>query len=1551
MGERTHHRSLIAMTTESPSASPSSVTGATNNEQPGNTNVSHGAHSGSHSCGSMQAFKQFKDQFKEFHTNRPHRSDWFVVRKQLGRFLATCDPMLADLAFTHVCGWSHADTARRLAADKKGEEVTGPPLYEEWLNQADKLLGPTERECGVELDNFGKSAKEESFSDSVARIEGLIFRHQGIRGEAAEPVIAANLLHALERVRIFNTKAETLLKDIEKKRLKIETIPFKSLKRMFEKVSFQFAPRRTSIDKTAEVEVSHAFGHIERGDRQAAGQSNRQGHQGKVNHDFRKKTKSQPYPAKNASKNSEFCSFCQGPHKTNYNPNSVCMQKARSLVPAQAKLQYSDLRNETHEVGLGNIITYTRGNETAALDTGSSQVVVFLPPGDLELERLNGLRCKKRLVVVQSAAEDEQKFLFETPRLVMGVTVPYFLVSVRSVPTANGKALRYLLGMDWIRRARVQFRSGPNGYSVSINGATARADGEDIPGGIKAFYNRGTIRLEGPEELEEPRDVHLKSAGWHPIGSPVTYSDLVFQWVQNENGEIRPLASWIWSGPFHQVFRKGGRPSMIGYGKLQQNAEAFEAIKLKVNDLIERGILVEIDKAEADLILSMQVVQALHKTTQYRLVFNFIPLNDMIKSHPSRDIAEPTHLNATIRKVRIATKKTEEFYLIDIKEAFTQILVADEIQTYQCVQVPWMDNRCFKFTRLGFGMSIAPKVLSVVLYDVLKKAQLFNQVYIYVDDMVVHCDYVDQVRAALAEKGFPTKTPEPLGSAKCLGLCISKGQWSRREPVPDIENSNEERGGLPTKRDALSWVGKLVSHHPIGGRLRASAHLLASLLAGSKLANEPPKSSLTPFQWRRVLSKRFDVELTPELFKACLKLLETIRSEPDPCQGTWTFDTAGPWKAYTDASGVAYGAVLEIGGVRVEDWSFLRKRNEYDDSINRAELKGLNRIVRCAGEYRQAMLSQKQPIAVPQLQRLEVFCDNVAVVTWFQKVAASSSEPVQGVDAEINLELVLKTVEEAKKAGFALEVKKIEGKLNPADPLSRPHACLDLLLRNRKLSRTEDKVVSFMNLPIPTPGDFLNPDEAVVLSGVPVPPRHRLRDPESGLTIPDSKDDFKGFLQKLHHCSVHPGADALYDLARENVKFEGMQSLCREVTAACNYCRMHKNVITPASGRPGFFASGGSCQPQVQSPRGAEAPRGTYPYERGYLDIAGPMFGHNGPERALSGSHGYVVAIVDSFSGFLWTRYSSYPPSAEELAVFIESCHRSGDTSFEVLHMDNGPQMTSAGLRARLSRVGTSTVLAPAYCSWYQGRVERVFRTLGERVKSWMQATGQPVLRDSEMKWAFERATAVINCTRGASRGATPHDVLYSYKPWIWTEEELPDWRPKVNKVAGADTSVAEILRLAAQDYPASSLGGQDLPQPGERWLLRVPSRRKFEPRMEEVDVLCRFEPHRQWLVLSAKSRVIRRVPMKSLYPVARSRRHPGYENRIIRFEALVAGMEQAGPGRESGIRLSKRGRLLKPTVPFDERYDVLGKPNLHEMPRVLPSDDMDLVQDRSLLI
>lgn len=338
---------------------------------------------------------------------------------------------------------------------------------------------------------------------------------------------------------------------------------------------------------------------------------------------------------------------------------------------------------------------------------------------------------------------------------------------------------------------------------------------------------------------------------------------------------------------------------------------------------IEKGYIkpCEVNRVRATYPLMPQI--QMHKsTTPIRPVLNLRPLNALIKSVPNEQ-SNPLACGTTLRRWRC--KYTQDAYYIDIKKAYLQVKVDEELQPYLCIRLPYKENEYWVMVSMPFGLSIAPKCLTEILKFCLREEGLQDRVQFYVDDGIVGEEFFQAVKKCLMKNGFTIKEPERLRGARVLGMQLNndaEGTWRRKGETPVLKGNND---GSITRRQISSWVGELIAHYPIAGWLRSACAMLT----------------------RRVsmdVNDRSDT-VTSTIVSICDDLEADLKRRGDPVHGVWKLCPEKAWTLYVDASKLAYGACLYIGDLRAEDGSWIRPKDDHRH-INVAELdavlKGLS---------------------------------------------------------------------------------------------------------------------------------------------------------------------------------------------------------------------------------------------------------------------------------------------------------------------------------------------------------------------------------------------------------------------------------------------------------------------------------------------------------------------------------------------------------------------------------------------------------------------------------
>lgn len=396
-----------------------------------------------------------------------------------------------------------------------------------------------------------------------------------------------------------------------------------------------------------------------------------------------------------------------------------------------------------------------------------------------------------------------------------------------------------------------------------------------------------------------------------------------------------------------------------------------------------------------------------------RPVLDFREINQYVTSHTAHaDVCDET-----IRRWRqIRGKMT----MLDLKKAYLQICIESDLWKYQTIK---HNGQCYFLTRLGFGLSSAPRIMSQILKKVLNLDPCVARgTDHYVDDLIVNEDIVsvDKVVDLLRRYGLETKAPQPLQSTKVLGLQLADKQgqleWRRGKPYDVPSDFNK----VVTRRQLFSICGQLIGHYPIAGWIRVGCGFIKRNSAGSL--------------WEDDIG-----EYAKYLLEDMLKRVQ----RNDPVSGIWNPPENGVIRVWCDASSIAMGVIVEIGGVIVEDASWLRKS---DDSahINVAELNAIIRGVNLALKW--------------NANKFELVTDSATVKGWLDSVFLSTHKARAHGIAEMLVRRRLNMLSDlVVEYDLDVSVILVPSSKNKADALTRVPATW---LRRRSDSRSEQTLTA-----------------------------------------------------------------------------------------------------------------------------------------------------------------------------------------------------------------------------------------------------------------------------------------------------------------------------------------------------------------------------------------------------------------------------------------------------------------------------------------------------------
>ncbi|XP_076049741.1 uncharacterized protein LOC143030477 [Oratosquilla oratoria] len=237
-----------------------------------------------------------------------------------------------------------------------------------------------------------------------------------------------------------------------------------------------------------------------------------------------------------------------------------------------------------------------------------------------------------------------------------------------------------------------------------------------------------------------------------------------------------------------------------------------EGLDLKVERWIEEGILSSWEEpVEGGILPLMAVVQP--TKSKIRPVLDFRELNQFVKCHTGDDFVDVC--SETLRRWR---RMREASTVVDLRAVYLQIHVTKKLWKYQLVKYK---GRTYCLTRLGFGLSSAPRIMTRILKKRLEKTEMMKKgTDSYLDDILVDDSVVSSssVVEHLARSGLIAKEPEPLEGGAVLGLRLERNgagtlMFRRGNEIPKVTDEM-------CKRKLFSLCGKLVGHYSVAGWLR-----------------------------------------------------------------------------------------------------------------------------------------------------------------------------------------------------------------------------------------------------------------------------------------------------------------------------------------------------------------------------------------------------------------------------------------------------------------------------------------------------------------------------------------------------------------------------------------------------------------------------------------------------------------------------------------------------------------------------------------------------------
>ena len=443
----------------------------------------------------------------------------------------------------------------------------------------------------------------------------------------------------------------------------------------------------------------------------------------------------------------------------------------------------------------------------------------------------------------------------------------------------------------------------------------------------------------------------------------------------------RWVVKWKWT--------EGGEPKLKNaVAQYKVDSAVSQAFNDEVDEWIRLGWLLPYEGGYDGILPLMAVVQ-LNKS-KVRPVMDYRELNESVSSHT----AESDVCGEKLRKWR---KMGTNLSIVDLRKAYLQLHVDESLWRYQVVKYK---GRLYCLTRLGFGLSAAPRIMTAVLRKVLSEdPEVAAGTDSYIDDIIVNEDVVssERVRQHLARFGLDAKESEPLDGGRVLGLRVANRDgvmmWKRDNVLTPLESN-------PTRRQVFSYCGRLIGHFPVASWLRPACSFI--------------KRATNGIGWS---------DCVGDSVERMLREVADRIAVADPVGSVWAVPNSSAGTVWCDASSIATGVVVEVDGDVVEDASWRRKKDDAAH-INLAELESMIKGINMAAAW--------------GLSRIDLRTDSSTVYGWLRCLLSRERRiKTRGLGealARRRLQLIASLIEECE---LTVEVTLVRSAENKADVLTR----------------------------------------------------------------------------------------------------------------------------------------------------------------------------------------------------------------------------------------------------------------------------------------------------------------------------------------------------------------------------------------------------------------------------------------------------------------------------------------------------------------------------------
>ena len=451
----------------------------------------------------------------------------------------------------------------------------------------------------------------------------------------------------------------------------------------------------------------------------------------------------------------------------------------------------------------------------------------------------------------------------------------------------------------------------------------------------------------------------------------------------------RWVVTWLWS--------EGKEPNLKNTtAEYEVPQHAREEYELEVTQWIKDGWLIPHDEQKhgppRGLIPLMAVCQKNKK--KVRPVLDYRELNAYVDAFTGKaDVCRD--------KMQAWRRMGSDTSIVDLRKAYLQIHVDESLWAYQTVM---FKGTRYCLTRLGFGLNVAPLIMSGILTAVFAKEPKIEQYAsaylddIYVDESGVSCGWVIE---HLQRWGLVCKSPESVSAgARVLGVRVQSNPERKGQLMWCRDNKLEGIPDVLTRRVIFSICGQLIGHLPVCGWLRVAASYL------KRVAN--------------LYSVGWDDKIKEECVRVMLEEIYSRLSKDDPAHGRWNVEGTEA-ELWVDASSLAIGVVLQVNGMTIEDGSWLRESDS--THINMAELEAVIRGLNVALSW--------------NMKKIHLKTDSSTVYRWLKDVLTGKARLKTKAASEMLIRRRLEVIAQLKEEySIELNLELVPSKYNLADCLT-----------------------------------------------------------------------------------------------------------------------------------------------------------------------------------------------------------------------------------------------------------------------------------------------------------------------------------------------------------------------------------------------------------------------------------------------------------------------------------------------------------------------------------